>query len=138
MAVYPLVTSNYVLSSYATWLSNQLNTLHFLRLFQNNILVNPGTPLRDFIECDFNGYAPINLAGLIPAPIKLVDGQYVIQFDSPPFGCELGFQTVYGAYISSGINVKFSQNFSPPQNMAPGVSFIIPIIIDVLSLSLLE
>lgn len=137
VSMYPLATSNYVLSNYATWLSNNLNTLHFLRLFKNQIVPTPGTPLRSFIEADYPGYTPQNLAGQVPAPIKEVDGQYVIQFNSQLFGALSGSQTVYGAYISSGDNVKFSQAFASPRIMAPGNNFLIPIIIDVFSLSIL-
>lgn len=133
----PLVTSNSFLSLVANYVQSVLNSGYMFRLFQNNISPDPGTPLSDFVDSSFIGYTSWSLDGQIPTAIKQVDGEYVFNFVTPLFGCEGGSQTVYGAFISSGSNVVFSQRFLNPIPMIAGSSFVVPVQLKVVSLSIL-
>lgn len=135
--MFPLVASNSLLKGYADWLANLLNANHFLQLYQNDLSITPATPITDFIVADFLGYTGFNMAGVVPAPIKQVDGDYIISFTTSLFGCEGGSQTIYGAYITDGSSLRFSQAFPVPQPMTAGSSFIVPVQISVLALSIL-
>jgi hypothetical protein len=135
--VFPLVTCNALLISASSWLRGVLNSRHTLRLFQNAVTLTPGTILSDLIECDFMGYVPYDLTGQIPNPIKQQDGQYTIAFTTPLFGCEGGSQTVFGAYIDDGVNLKFIQNFNPSLTVSVGYSFVVPVSISCWSTSIL-
>jgi hypothetical protein len=136
--MFPLAASDFLLLTAAHWLKHMLEYRHAFRLFQNDFKPDPSTILSDFIESSFMGYQSYSLLLQIPEPIKQITGEYVLSWNSPLFGCEGGTpQTVYGAYIDDGQNVKFSQAFEVPIHMSVGVSFYVPIQIVNGSLSVL-
>lgn len=134
--MYPIVTSNYLLQLVATLLQRHLNSGHMLQLYQNDLTPTPANIIPDFQRSNFLGYVPYNMAGNVPAPIKQQDGQYTISFTTTPFACEGGIQVVYGALITQGSNLKFAQRFAAPITMVAGTSFVLPVVISVMSLSL--
>lgn len=122
-----LVMSNRFNSFQASALQAVLNTTSapwFVRLFQNDITVDPTLNLSDFVECSFPGYTPINTAGNWPKPVQIATGEYQLAYPASKFTCKsLPEQTAYGLYLSNGTDWSFGQTFTTPVLFGPGLSY---------------
>ena len=105
-----------------------LNAGHKLKLFVNNILPTPATPLGAFTEASFPGYLAADLAGAFGAPVKVQDGQYQIATGFFTFTCTAApGQTVYGWWIDDAANVKMAQAFDSPVSIAVGSPYMLQV-----------
>lgn len=115
--------SNSMVNLKAVYLRTVLNTGHSLRLFANNFVPDPSTPLASFTEATFTGYAAIDLTGAFTGPAFVQNGQYELQggvFAWTNSGATT--QTVYGWYIDDGTVMDACQLFDVPFVMAPNVT----------------
>lgn len=123
-----LVASNALLLNRATSLRTLLNSGHFLKLFRNNFLPTPADSLGSFVEADFGGYASVDLTGQFGAPLKVVDGEYQIATPAYTFSCTgAPNNSVYGAYVTDGFDVKYSFVFAAPIIVSNGTIFTVQI-----------
>ena len=132
-----LVASNALMLQRAQTLQTLLNSGHWFALFSNDIDPTPATMLPEFLEANFSGYSPFDLTDQFAAPIREVDGEYVLTGNTGFFGCESGTQTIYGGYIHDGVDVKLSQRFDNPLDLTAGSSFTVPLVVQDLALSIL-
>lgn len=107
--------SNPLLLARAGTLRTVLNSGHTLRLFVNNFLPDPASPLAYFIEATFSGYAPIPLTSLFPAATQVRNGQYELDSGILVFSCTGGSsQTIFGWYIDDGTDMVACQLLDVP------------------------
>lgn len=93
-----------------------------LHLFSNNFLPLPNSPISDFVECTFAGYAAIALTTVFTGPTNPTPGLW--QYDSGvlTFNCTGGSQVVYGWYIQFGSHFfEAGQLFDNPITMTAGM-----------------
>jgi hypothetical protein len=113
--------SSYLLRQEAIWLANFITAGTFFRLYQNDYVPNPLSPLYEFAECDFPGYAAVELGAQFGLPIQTnpftiqIGPVYALQICSGGSG-----QVAYGWYISNLGNLFFAGAFATPINFANG------------------
>lgn len=116
--------SNPLLLARSTSLQTLLNSGHTLRLFVNNFIPTPSTPLSSFTEASFPGYAGISLAGQFAGPTLVQDGQYMLTTPVLTFACTgLPGQTIYGWYVDDGTNMVACQLLTTPFPITQGGTY---------------
>lgn len=106
-----------------------LNTANsYVRLFKNNFTPTPASVFADFTECDFIGYAAVQINSKFGTPYKVIDGKYQTDSSAFTFTQTSGSaQTAYGWYLTwyDGVTttVRKSGVFVSPLSFAPGASF---------------
>jgi len=123
-----LSLSNALLKDRAEKLRTLFNSDHTMRIFANDFIPTPASVLADFTEASFTGYSPVPMLNKFKPPAKIKDGIYEIAAPGHVFLCTGGPpQTVYGVYLSNGIDVQMFERFSKPiimdRNSVFSVSF---------------
>jgi len=91
-----------------------------VKLFKNNFSPTPDSVAGDFTECDFSGYAPINMSAFGTAYIDSISGQYVADSVAKTFlatsASPFVANTVYGYFITdgTGLNLLGFEKFATP------------------------
>ena len=98
-----LVPSNELLRNRASWCRLLLMGCQ-VRLFRQPASIDPATLVASFVECNFPGYAPIEIVNATLNGVnKVLDGQY--EFSSIPLiwtPTANDDQLAYGLFISRG------------------------------------
>jgi hypothetical protein len=93
---------------------------HAIHLFQNDLEINAGTELLDFVEADFNGYEPIDLLDRWEEAFEESPGRWVARTDllkwEPPAEGEP--QTIYGAYVQWATELVLYARLAEPRVMS--------------------
>jgi hypothetical protein len=129
MAEGNITASNYAVATVlASWRS-LLTTSSTLRLYQNNVTIDPTLSWSAFVEATFTGYSPASLAGLFAVPTNPSDGEFETSLPALIFSCTGGSaQTVYGAAILDGSgNLWFSYPFPSPIVFTSGVAYAVQV-----------
>lgn len=94
---------------------------HKLKLFANNFLPTPASPIASFVEATFQGYLGVDLTNQFGAAAKVQDGQYQTSTPFFTFNCTGGAgQQIFGWWVDDGANMKLAQSFDAPITITPG------------------
>jgi hypothetical protein len=128
-------------SDRATQARTQVNSNCELRLFKNNVTLDPSKVWADLTVADFDTYANVNLAGAWSAVAFVADGRY--RSSSGPYTYNTPAttgNTLYGwvVYNTSTGKIEFGRNFGTPINFAVGApAFSLTLLLDNVSISIL-
>lgn len=118
------VTSDPLLKERASALRKRLNAGCTLRLFTNDITPVAATPLAAFQEAAYDGYGPINLAGIWGPVARVQGGEWAFQGGPFSWHCTGGAgQVLRGWYIGDGVDLLFAQRFDASINLTSGRLF---------------
>ena len=116
-----------------TQLTNSVIYLNFqcsIRLFFNNFFPNAATPLLDFAEPTFAGYARQSLLTAFPAPLKVYDGLYESRAAPVTFtSAQVAEQTIYGGFVADASNVQLMYRLDTPFAIRAGHPLIITMVL---------
>lgn len=116
------ITTNYELLLEIDAIRARFNALTTLHLYKNNYVPTPASALSDFVECDFSGYAEVDLSGEWSSPVLNLDGEYEMSTDPHSYTQHGGAtgNTVYGIFIDDGTEVVICRRFDTPIAANPG------------------
>jgi len=116
------IASNFLLQFTLNTVLAELRTPSTVRLYTNPAPPQPSWPISYFSEATFTGYAPeLWIDPLAPGTIKILDGWYETVGHQYRFFCTGNPpQQIYGAYVTTGPILWFSQPLPEPLVMSLG------------------